>query len=180
MLRPSSVRAEPIIIVCSGYSRFIDTLILSSIIGLVVVGVPSGLETITISSGTTCNFLTPGLLIIPLYGDHDLTTMKFIQAEAECSSSPIVTNNCICPIGHIISPLNPINRVLAGINWLLISGRIRLKQCSYKIFEADPPSTYMRCIQWPPIYASMIIGPFVPHLPLGVGKRSLDLERSSA
>nr|GFB34946.1 reverse transcriptase domain-containing protein [Tanacetum cinerariifolium] len=72
---------------------------------------------------TACNFLTPGLLIIPLYGDGDLTTMKFIQAEVECSSSLIFTSSCICPIGHIILPLNPIKGVLAGTNWFLISER---------------------------------------------------------
>ncbi|GJR47232.1 hypothetical protein Tco_1315335 [Tanacetum coccineum] len=103
-----------------------------------------------------------GLPIIPLYGDGDLTTMKFIQAEAECSSSPIVTSCCICPIGHIISPLNPINGVVVGTNWFFISRCSRLKQCSYSISEADLPSTYMWCIQCPPISASMIIGPSVP------------------
>ncbi|GKB16428.1 hypothetical protein Tco_0850351 [Tanacetum coccineum] len=111
---------------------------------------------------TACNFLTSGLPIIPLYEDGDLTTTKFIQAEAECSSSPIVTKNCIFPIGHIISLLNSINGVLAGINWLLIFRRSRLKQCSYRIFEADLPSTYMWCIQWPPFSASIIIRPSIP------------------
>nr|GEV63682.1 hypothetical protein [Tanacetum cinerariifolium] len=43
-----------------------------------------------------------------------------------------------------------------------IFGRNLLKQCSYKISEEDPPSTYMRCTQCPPISASMIMGPFVP------------------
>ncbi|GJU63901.1 hypothetical protein Tco_1245736 [Tanacetum coccineum] len=94
--------------------------------------------------------------------DGDLTTTKFIKAEAECSSSPIVTNSCICPIGHIISPLNPIKGVVAGINCLLISGRSQLKQCSYRISKADPPSTYIRYTQWPLIFASMIIGSSVP------------------
>nr|GFB30861.1 hypothetical protein [Tanacetum cinerariifolium] len=107
-------------------------------------------------------FLTLGLSIIPLYEDGDLNTTKFIQAEAECSSCPILTSSCIFPIGHIISPLNPIKGVVAGINWFLISGRSRLKQCLYSISKADPPSTYMRCMKWPSIYASMIIGPSVP------------------
>nr|GFB10838.1 hypothetical protein [Tanacetum cinerariifolium] len=115
---------------------------------------------------TTCcgllRFLTLGLSIIPLYEDGDLNTTKFIQAEAKCSSCPILTSSCIFPIGHIISPLNPIKGVVAGINWFLISGRSRLKQCLYSISKADPPSTYMRCMQWPSIYASMIIGPSVP------------------
>ncbi|GJV00560.1 hypothetical protein Tco_1329830 [Tanacetum coccineum] len=55
-------------------------------------------------------------------GDGDLTTMKFIQAEVECSSSPIFTSNDICPNGHIISPLNPTSGVVAGIIWLSTSG----------------------------------------------------------
>ncbi|GKD26683.1 hypothetical protein Tco_1232897 [Tanacetum coccineum] len=116
LLRPSSVRVEPIITVCSGYSEFIAILTLSSIIGLVADKVSSAVDE------TACNFLTPGLPIIPLYEDDDLTTMKFIQAEAECSSSPLLINNCICLIGHIISLLNPIKGVVAG-----------------------PPSTYIRC-----------------------------------
>ncbi|GKE66960.1 hypothetical protein Tco_1521121, partial [Tanacetum coccineum] len=47
----------------------------------------------------------------------------------------------------------------------------RLKQCLYSIFEADPPSTYMRCMQWPHISASMIIGPSVPSSSPRGGKR---------
>ncbi|GJY36475.1 hypothetical protein Tco_0421853, partial [Tanacetum coccineum] len=35
-------------------------------------------------------FLIPGLPIIPLCWDGDLITMKFIHAEMECSSSPII------------------------------------------------------------------------------------------
>nr|GEX16079.1 transposase (putative), gypsy type [Tanacetum cinerariifolium]GEX37462.1 transposase (putative), gypsy type [Tanacetum cinerariifolium] len=111
---------------------------------------------------TACSFLTPGLPIIPLYGDGDLTTTKFIQAEAECSSSPILTTSCICPIGHIILPLNTIKGVGTGTNCFLISGRSLLKQCSYIIFEARSLSTYMRFMQWPSISASMIIGPSTP------------------
>nr|GEX84731.1 nonaspanin [Tanacetum cinerariifolium] len=91
------------------------------------------------SSGCSAmNFLPPGLPIIPFYEDDDLTTTKFIQAEAECSLSLILTSRYICPIGHITSPPNPFKGV------------------------ADPPSTYMRCMQWPLIFASMIIGPSVP------------------
>ncbi|GKD50723.1 hypothetical protein Tco_1279699, partial [Tanacetum coccineum] len=86
LLRPSYVRVDPIIIVCSEYSGLIATLILSSTVDLLAGRV---------LSGTTCNFLTLGLLIIPLYGDGDLTTTKFIKDEAECSSSPIVTGSCI-------------------------------------------------------------------------------------
>nr|GEW34319.1 reverse transcriptase domain-containing protein [Tanacetum cinerariifolium] len=91
--------------------------------------------------GTACNFLTPSLIIIPLYRDGDLTTTKFIQAKAECSSCLIVSSSCICPISHITSPLNLIKGVIAGTNWFLVFRRSRLKQCSYSISEADLPST---------------------------------------
>ncbi|GKA57979.1 hypothetical protein Tco_0757167 [Tanacetum coccineum] len=75
-------------------------------------------------------------------GGGDL--MKFIHAEVECSSSPIFTSNDICHYGHIISPLNPTSSVVAGIIWFLTFGQNLLKQCSYKISEEEPPSTYMR------------------------------------
>nr|GEV68449.1 hypothetical protein [Tanacetum cinerariifolium] len=74
-------------------------------------------------------------------------------------------------IPHIISPLNSIKGVVAGTNWFLIFRRSRLKQCSYSISEVDPPSTYMRCMQWPPNSASMIIGPSVPSFSSRGGKR---------
>ncbi|GJU76350.1 hypothetical protein Tco_1273420 [Tanacetum coccineum] len=53
-------------------------------------------------------FLIPGLPIIPLCWDGDLTTMKFIHAEVECSSSPIFTSKDIWPSGQMVSPLNPV------------------------------------------------------------------------
>ncbi|GKA64988.1 hypothetical protein Tco_0764695 [Tanacetum coccineum] len=86
------------------------TLILSSIASLVAECCTFGPKTMLHSSGMilllrnvstppgTGNFnilqavdatdwilLTPGLPIIPLYGDSDLTTAKSIQAEVECS-----------------------------------------------------------------------------------------------
>ncbi|GKF61996.1 hypothetical protein Tco_0182050, partial [Tanacetum coccineum] len=57
--------------------------------------------------GTAYIFRNPGLPMIPLCGDVDLTTMKSIHADVECSSSPIFTKSVICPNGHFISPLNP-------------------------------------------------------------------------
>ncbi|GJZ44620.1 hypothetical protein Tco_0591875 [Tanacetum coccineum] len=51
---------------------------------------------------------------------------------------------------------------VAETTWFFTSGRNLLKQCPYSISEADSPSTYMRCTKWPPISASMIIGPSVP------------------
>ncbi|GKC28794.1 hypothetical protein Tco_1036088, partial [Tanacetum coccineum] len=68
--------------------------------------------------------------MIPLYGDSDLTIMKFIHAFVECFASPIVTKSLSCPSGHIVSLLKPVNDVVAGTIWLLTSGRSRLKQCS--------------------------------------------------
>ncbi|GJW11371.1 retrovirus-related pol polyprotein from transposon TNT 1-94 [Tanacetum coccineum] len=50
-------------------------------------------------------FLIPSLPIIPLCWDGDLTTMKFIHAEVECSSSSIFTSNDIWPSGQMVSPL---------------------------------------------------------------------------
>ncbi|GJR28621.1 hypothetical protein Tco_1104853 [Tanacetum coccineum] len=80
---------------------------------------------------------------------------KLRQNVLHLQSSPTI-------IFSLLAILSPINGVLAGINWLLIFRRSRLKQCSYRIFEADPPSTYMRCIQWPPFSASIIIRPSIP------------------
>ncbi|GKE69105.1 hypothetical protein Tco_1527177 [Tanacetum coccineum] len=62
----------------------------------------------------------------------------------------------------MVSPLNPMSDVVAGIIWLLISGRSLTKQCSYRTSEDAPPSTYIWCTKCPPISASMIIGPYVP------------------
>ncbi|GJZ11808.1 hypothetical protein Tco_0546567 [Tanacetum coccineum] len=112
--------------------------------------------------GTTWIFLIPVLPIIPLCWDADLITMKFIHAEVECSSSLIFTSRDIWPIGQMVSLLNPMRDVVAGIIWLLIFGRILMKQCLYRTSEDAPPSTYIRCTKCPPISASMIIGPSVP------------------
>ncbi|GJY88009.1 hypothetical protein Tco_0502637 [Tanacetum coccineum] len=57
--------------------------------------------------GTALFFLIPGLPIIALCWDDDLMTMKFIQAEVECASSPIFTSRAIWPSGQMVSPLNP-------------------------------------------------------------------------
>nr|GEV84395.1 hypothetical protein [Tanacetum cinerariifolium] len=46
-----------------------------------------------------------------------------------------------------------------GVSTASIKKLLLLKS---KISKADPPSTYMRCMKWPPISASMIIGPSVP------------------
>ncbi|GJT30725.1 hypothetical protein Tco_0911000, partial [Tanacetum coccineum] len=86
----------------------------------------------------------------------------FINAEVECSSSPIFTSRDIWPIGQMVSPLNPMSDVVAGIIWLLIFGSSLTNQCLYRTSEDAPPSTYILCTKCPPISASMIIGPSVP------------------
>nr|GEY43796.1 hypothetical protein [Tanacetum cinerariifolium] len=53
--------------------------------------------------------------MIPLYGDGYLTTLKFIRALAECSSSPKVTISDICPGDQDISLLNLRREVVARI-----------------------------------------------------------------
>ncbi|GKA51378.1 hypothetical protein Tco_0744574 [Tanacetum coccineum] len=63
--------------------------------------------------------------------------------DVECSSSPIFTSRDIWPNGQMVSPLNPMSGVVAGIIWLLISGRSLMKQCSYRTSEDAPPSSYV-------------------------------------
>ncbi|GJS40990.1 hypothetical protein Tco_0566033 [Tanacetum coccineum] len=81
--------------------------------------------------GTAWIFLRPGRPMILLYGDGDLTTIKFIKAFTECSSSPKDTISDICPKDQDISPLNPKSGVVARITQLLTSEQSLLKQCSY-------------------------------------------------
>ncbi|GJX35227.1 hypothetical protein Tco_0246784 [Tanacetum coccineum] len=61
----------------------------------------------------------------------------------------------------MVSPRDPMSDVVAGIIWLLTSGRSLTKQCSYRTSEDVPPSMYIRCTKCPPISALMIIGPSV-------------------
>nr|GEW27555.1 reverse transcriptase domain-containing protein [Tanacetum cinerariifolium] len=111
---------------------------------------------------TSWILLSPGLPMIPLYGDGDLTIMKFIHAEVKCFSLPIFTSNDICHSSHIIYPLNPTSGVVVRTIWLLTSGQNLLKQCSYRISKDGPPSTYMRGTKCPTISTLIIIGPSVP------------------
>ncbi|GJZ34415.1 hypothetical protein Tco_0580232 [Tanacetum coccineum] len=64
--------------------------------------------------GMTRIFLIPGIPIILLCWDGDLTTMKFIHAEVECPLSPIFTSRDIWPRGQMVSLLNPVKRVEWG------------------------------------------------------------------
>nr|GEW40928.1 transposase (putative), gypsy type [Tanacetum cinerariifolium] len=138
-------------------------------------GCAFGPETIAHLSGI---ILLLHLPMIPLYGDGDLTTIKFINVDVKCSSSPIFTRSDICPIGHMISLLKPTRGTVAGTICLLTFERSLLKQCSYSISEADPPSTYIRCMKWPHTSASMIMGPFVPSsLPSGENEISRSGEK---
>ncbi|GJR83026.1 hypothetical protein Tco_1121650 [Tanacetum coccineum] len=92
-----------------------------------------------------------------LYGDGNRTIMKFIHELVECSTSPSDTNKDICPSGQDISPSNRRSGVVAGVIQFLTSGQSWLKQCSYRTSEAEPPSTYMRCMRWPPISGSITV-----------------------
>nr|GEW44561.1 hypothetical protein [Tanacetum cinerariifolium] len=125
-------KLPPIVTVCSGYSGKIATLIPYVIVGslgggtfyvsatilhsagivvlLRIVTIPSSTGDFSIPrgvDGTAWIFLRPGRSMIPLYGDGDLTTMKFIRVLAECSPSPKVTISDIFPNGQDISSLNP-------------------------------------------------------------------------
>ncbi|GJW65191.1 hypothetical protein Tco_0117075 [Tanacetum coccineum] len=96
-------------------------------------------------------------------GDHcTFHQDDYAASYLECSSSPMFTSKDIWPVGHMVSPLNPMSDVVAGIIWLLIFGWSLTKQCSYRTSEDDPPSMYIWCTKFPPISASMIISPFVP------------------
>ncbi|GKG60448.1 hypothetical protein Tco_0612049, partial [Tanacetum coccineum] len=59
--------------------------------------------------------------MMPLYGDGDLTIIKFIHASVKYSASPIVTNSLSCPNGHIVSSLKPVRDVVAFTICFLIS-----------------------------------------------------------
>ncbi|GJY45926.1 ribonuclease H-like domain, reverse transcriptase, RNA-dependent DNA polymerase [Tanacetum coccineum] len=111
-----------------------------------------GLEIIAHSFGMT--LLLRNVIVPPSTGNFNI--------PLKCSASPIFTSRDIWPIGQMVSPLNPMSDVVAGIIWLLIYGRSLMKQCSYRTSEDAPPSTYIRCTKYPPILASMIIGPSVP------------------
>ncbi|GJZ54763.1 hypothetical protein Tco_0609956 [Tanacetum coccineum] len=45
-------------------------------------------------NGTACIFRNPGLPMVPLYGDVDLTIMKSIHVDVKCSPSPIFYQKC--------------------------------------------------------------------------------------
>ncbi|GJV63373.1 hypothetical protein Tco_1474201 [Tanacetum coccineum] len=167
---PFSYRPLPMVTVCLGYFGWIDTLIPFSIVDSLEEGFTRVSATILHSAGTMvllCSVTVPSLTgnLSISYGDR--TTMKVIGALGECSASPSDNINDICPNGYDISPLNPKSRVVARVLWFLISGRSRLKQYSYKTSEAEPPSTYMRCMMWHPISTLVTIGLSCPSFSSG-------------
>ncbi|GJZ18930.1 hypothetical protein Tco_0555520 [Tanacetum coccineum] len=149
---PFSDKLPPILTICSGYSGWMAIFILAfgvsgeDLVGapatilhstgitvlLCSVTTPSGTGNLSIPctvDGTAYIFLRPRRPMIPLYGEGDWKTMKFIMALVECSSSPSDTISEICLSGQDISQLNPKSGVVAGIIYLLISGWSFLKQC---------------------------------------------------
>nr|GEW46550.1 hypothetical protein [Tanacetum cinerariifolium] len=103
---PFSDRLPPIVTVCFGYSRWITTLIPFAPVGSL------GNEHFVRGRWDCLDFPETQTADDTLYGDEDLTTMKFIRTLVECSSSPKVTISDIFPSGHDISPLNPRRRVV--------------------------------------------------------------------
>ncbi|GKA40235.1 hypothetical protein Tco_0732828 [Tanacetum coccineum] len=147
------------------FSGWLPTIIPFATVGLLERDSFGASTTILHSAG-----IMPGRLIIPLYGDGDLTTIKFIKAFVECSSSPKDTISDICPNGQDISPLNPKSEVMAGVIRFLISGRSLLKQCSYNTSEAEPTSMYMRWMRCSSTSALITIGFSCPPLLAKGGK----------
>ncbi|GJT78803.1 hypothetical protein Tco_1045528 [Tanacetum coccineum] len=200
---PFSDRFQPIVTVCSGYSGWIATLIpfvsvdswgggpLGALVtilhstGIVVllriVTIPPSTGNFSIPwavDGTAWIFLRLGWLMIPLYGNGDLTTMKFIVVLVECSPSPKDTISDIFPNGQVISLLNPIRGVVARTIWFFISGWSLLKQCLYSTPEADPPSTHRRWMRCPSTSARSQLGFLVHRFSRGARKRFLAMRRS--
>ncbi|GJU72934.1 hypothetical protein Tco_1264339 [Tanacetum coccineum] len=205
---PFSDKLPPILTVCLGYSGWMAIFILAfEVFGEDLVGAPTTilhsagitvlLCSVTTPSGTgnlsipcavdgiACIFLRPRRLMIPLYGEGDWTTMKFIMALVECSSSPSDTISEICLSGQDISQLNPKSDVVAGIIYLLISGWSFLKQCSYRTSDAEPPSTYIRWMHssmlWPlSPWNSQNLFLFQPSTGLDIGSGALNFTLSIA
>ncbi|GKG17632.1 hypothetical protein Tco_0362589 [Tanacetum coccineum] len=84
--------------------------------------------------GTARIFLMPDLPIIALCWDGDMITMKFIHAEVECTSSPILTSKAIWPSGQMVSLLNPISNVRIRLLRMLRRQRISCAQ-SVRLFR---------------------------------------------
>ncbi|GJR19452.1 hypothetical protein Tco_0967979 [Tanacetum coccineum] len=145
---PFSDRLPPIVTVCLGYSGCIATFILSataSSLGgsslwafatiLHSASIMVLLRSVTIHpstgnlsipwavDGTAWTFLRPERLMIPLYGNGDRATIKFLKEFVECFSSPKDTISDIIPNGQDISPLNPRSGVVTGIIRIFTFGR---------------------------------------------------------
>ncbi|GJU25485.1 hypothetical protein Tco_1164106 [Tanacetum coccineum] len=90
-LCPFSVRVDPMAIVYSGMILLLRNVTVPPSTGNFSIPCDVG--------GMARIFLIPGLPIILLCWDSDLTTMKFIHAEVECPSLPIFTSKDIWPNG---------------------------------------------------------------------------------
>ncbi|GKB70156.1 hypothetical protein Tco_0931568 [Tanacetum coccineum] len=131
---PSSVKLEPIAIVCSGYSGWIATWIFSFVTRLITGCDTPGPETIVHYSGI---ILLLRNVTVPLV-TKNFSILWAVDGTARILLTlglPIIPFNNIFPSGHIISPLNPTSGVVAGIIWDPTFGRNLLNQCSYKISE---------------------------------------------
>ncbi|GJU07698.1 hypothetical protein Tco_1124128 [Tanacetum coccineum] len=83
------VMLSPIVTVYSEYSGWIATLIPSVTIGFWGESAFCVSATILHSDGIMILLrIRPGRPMISLYGDGDLTTMKFIRVLVECTPSP--------------------------------------------------------------------------------------------
>ncbi|GJU44649.1 hypothetical protein Tco_1201915 [Tanacetum coccineum] len=95
-LRPFSVNVDPMATVCSGSGDHSTSIGITLLLFNVTVPPSTGNFNIPCAvDGTARIFLMPGRPIIALCWDGDLITMKFIQAEVECTSSPIFTSKAI-------------------------------------------------------------------------------------
>ncbi|GJR24117.1 hypothetical protein Tco_0972644 [Tanacetum coccineum] len=145
-----------IITVAPGFVHgLIATFTLSSLTLLTEMGCSSGPETIAHSTGiilllfsvsippvtgnfiipcvvdgTACIFRNPGLPMIPLCGDVDLTTMKSIHVDVECSYLYFHRVLSVPNGPFYFASRTLIYEVVSGTIYFFISGRSLLKQCS--------------------------------------------------
>ncbi|GJU32767.1 hypothetical protein Tco_1176356 [Tanacetum coccineum] len=84
-LRSFSVRIDPMAIVCSGSKIIVHSIGMTLLLRIVTVPL--------------------------LTGNFNISC----AVDVECSSSPIFTSRDIWPIGQMVSPLNPMSDVVAGI-----------------------------------------------------------------
>ncbi|GKA53278.1 hypothetical protein Tco_0746593 [Tanacetum coccineum] len=100
--------------------------------------------------------------MMPLYGDGDLITIKFIQAVVECSLLPTITGNHSCPMGHIFSPVKPVNDVVAlgFMTFYFRALSLGSNARTYVCRRCSLTSMYMRVDVRGPLHLSQC-GPFI-------------------